>query len=123
MISATWLATWDDAPVLCAKLNVAIDLDEGAIEGITVKSWQRDGIEVPGGVIDWAVVEPFLESLVGLSWEDTDCLEKFDGDEMAWEVINVEEAGRLAHLIRREAESVREERKNATQGPNSGGSK
>lgn len=111
MLTATWLATWDDAPVLCAKLNVEIDLDEGAIEGIRVTGWQRESVEVSGGVIDWAVVEPFLEGLVGLSWEDTDCLENLDGDEMAWEVVNVEEAGRLAHLIQQAAECLRDQQR------------
>ncbi len=111
MLTATWLATWDDAPVLCAKLNVEIDLDEGAIESIRVTGWQRKSVEVPGGVVDWAVVEPFLEGLVGLSWEDTDCLEKFDGDEMAWEALNVEEAGRLAHLIQQAAECLRDQQR------------
>lgn len=109
MLTATWLATWDSGPVAAVKLHVEIEVDGGAVQSLRVTAYDRDSVSVEAREIDWAVVEPFLEGLVGLSWEDTDCIEKFDGDELAWEAVNVEEAGRLAHLLREAAERLRRE--------------
>ena len=109
MLKATWLATWDSGPVAAVNLHVSIEIDEGAVERLRVTAWDRKSVAVEASEIDWDVVEPFLEGLVGQDWSDTGCIEALDGDELAWEAVNVEEAGRLAHLLREAAERLRRE--------------
>lgn len=109
MLTATWLATWDSGPVAAVNLHVSIEIDEGVVERLRVTAYDHNSVAVEANEIDWAVVEPFLEGLVGLDWSDTGCVEALDGDELAWEAVNVEEAGRLAHLLREAAERLRME--------------
>lgn len=109
MLTATWLATWDSGPVAAVRLHVSIEIDEGAVQCLRVTAYDPKSVAVEASEIDWAVVEPFLEGLVGLDWSDTGCVEALDGDELAWEAVNIEEAGRLAHLLREAAERLRME--------------
>ena len=107
MLNATWLATWDSGPVAAVKLHVQIEIEDRVVESLRVKGYDRASVAVEASEIDWDVVEPFLEGLVGREWSDTDCIEAQDGDELAWEAAHVEEAGRLAHLLREAAERLR----------------